>query len=65
MTGADKAEAPALIVIAKPFVAILSSSSLTWTVKLTVPAVIGFPLITPPDESKDNPAGSAPPSDHL
>jgi hypothetical protein len=33
--------------------------SVTWTVKLEVPAVVGVPEITPP-ELKESPAGSEP-----
>jgi hypothetical protein len=43
------------------FVAVSAGAwlSVTRTVKLEVPAVVGVPLITPPEES-DNPAGSEP-----
>jgi hypothetical protein len=47
-----------LIVIERAFVVDCDPASLTRTVKLTVPAAVGVPLITPPD--KANPAGNGP-----
>jgi hypothetical protein len=34
--------------------------SVTWTVKLDVPAVVDVPLIIPVEEMSDNPPGRAP-----
>jgi hypothetical protein len=55
------------IAIDRAFVAVSAGvcESVTLTVKLEVPAVVGVPEMTPPEE-RDNPAGSEPDaSDHV
>ena len=48
------------IVIESALVSVAPLSSITWTVKLLVPAVVGVPLITPVEAFKLNPAGRTP-----
>ena len=52
-------ESGRLMVIGKVLDAVCDALSVTWTVKLEVPAADGVPLITPADDSV-RPAGSAP-----
>ncbi len=55
----------AFTVIAKLFVAVFPSPSLTCAVKLLVPAAVGVPVM-PPSEPSPNPAASDPPvTDHV
>ena len=41
-------------------VAVLPCESMTWAVKLNVPAVAGVPVIAPVDELSESPGGNAP-----
>ena len=40
-------------------VAAMPSESMTWAVKLNVPAVVGVPVIAPVDELSESPGGNA------
>ena len=50
----------ALTVIDRDFVAVALRLSVTWMVKLDVPAVVGVPVIAPVDELSDSPLGRDP-----
>ena len=49
-----------LIVMVRAFVAVAFRLSVTWEVKLDVPAAVGVPDIVPVDELSDSPAGRVP-----
>jgi hypothetical protein len=49
-----------VITIVKAWVAVALLLSVTWTVKLNVPAVFGVPLITPVEGASVRPPGRAP-----
>ena len=56
----------ALMVIDRALVAVAARLSVTWTVKLDVPAVVGVPVIAPVDELSDSPLGRDPTDiDHM
>ena len=48
-----------LMVMPRALVAVALDESLTWTVKVLAPDVVGVPMIAPPG-SRDRPAGRAP-----
>ena len=50
----------ALMVMDRLTVAVPPTLSVTRTVKLNVPAVVGVPVIAPVEESSDSPAGKLP-----
>jgi hypothetical protein len=56
-----------LIVMESPFVAVACgfSESVTMTVKLNVPGVVGMPEITPVDGARVSPGGKEPMIDHV
>jgi hypothetical protein len=53
-------ESGGLIVIERPCVAVRNPLSVTCTVMLDVPGVVGMPLIAPVDAFNDKPAGNVP-----
>lgn len=50
----------AVMVIERALVAVVARLSVTWTVKLGVPAEDGVPVIAPVDELRERPAGKEP-----
>jgi hypothetical protein len=53
-------DSPAAITMLSAAVAVCELLSVTFTVKLLVPAVVGVPEITPLDELSDRPGGRLP-----
>lgn len=51
-----------LTVNVKGFVVVDSKRSVTATVKLNTPTLVGTPVIAPPEEDRDSPPGRAPPA---
>jgi hypothetical protein len=49
-----------LIVILKGAVAVAAAKSVTFTVKLEVPVVVGLPVMAPVEEFRCSPGGKAP-----